>query len=82
MIDSLGVAQVLPEHVSDYLHNLPPRVCCSAPICKYRRCNGMRIFPSIAPATIDLLAQHGVRLTGIDSLFDPQESKTLDARSA
>jgi arylformamidase len=37
-------------------------------------------FPSIAPATIDLLAQHGVRLIGIDSpSFDPQESKTLDA---
>jgi len=79
VIHSLGVAQVLPEHVSDYLHNLPPRVLFRT----YLQAPQMQWdadFPSIAPATIDLLAQHGVRLIGIDSpSFDPQESKTLDA---
>jgi arylformamidase len=40
-------------------------------------------FPSIHPATIDLLAQHGVKLIGIDSpSLDPQESKTLDSHLA
>jgi arylformamidase len=37
-------------------------------------------FPSVAAATIELLAKHGVRLIGIDSpSLDPQESKNLDA---
>lgn len=37
-------------------------------------------FTAVAPATIELLARHGVRLIGIDTpSLDPQDSKTLDA---
>lgn len=37
-------------------------------------------FAAIAPATIELLARHGVRLIGTDTpSLDPQESKTMDA---
>jgi arylformamidase len=37
-------------------------------------------FCAVAPQTIDLLAEHGVRLIGIDTpSLDPQESKTMDA---
>jgi arylformamidase len=37
-------------------------------------------FCAVAPQTIDLLAEHGVRLIGIDTpSLDPQASKTMDA---
>ena len=37
-------------------------------------------FAAVAPATIELLARHGVTLIGIDTpSLDPQESKTMDA---
>ncbi len=37
-------------------------------------------FRAIAPATIDLLADHGVRLIGVDTAsLDPETSKTMDA---
>ncbi|WP_243737015.1 arylformamidase [Cupriavidus sp. L7L] len=37
-------------------------------------------FAAVAPATIDLLAESGVQLLGIDTpSLDPQESKTMDA---
>ncbi|UVO54667.1 arylformamidase [Sphingomonas sp. SUN039] len=40
-------------------------------------------FVTVAAATIDLLAAHGVVLIGIDSpSLDPQESKTMDAHLA
>ncbi|MFZ6656968.1 arylformamidase [Undibacterium sp. TJN19] len=79
VIHCLGVAQVMPEHVSAYLHQLPPRVLfrtyLSAPQAQWDS-----DFPSVAATTIALLAKHGVRLIGIDSpSLDPQESKTLDA---
>lgn len=37
-------------------------------------------FKAIAPETIDLLADHGVRLIGVDTAsLDPETSKTMDA---
>lgn len=37
-------------------------------------------FKAIAPATIDLLADHGVKLIGVDTAsLDPETSKTMDA---
>jgi arylformamidase len=40
-------------------------------------------FPAIAPEAIDLLAEHGVRLIGVDTpSLDPQSSKTMDAHHA
>jgi arylformamidase len=37
-------------------------------------------FTAVAPATIELLAQHGIALIGIDTpSLDPQDSKTMDA---
>lgn len=79
VIHCIGVAQVLPEHVQPFLAQIPQRVLFRTYI------NAPQLqwdsdFPSVASATIDLLAQHGVRLIGIDSpSLDPQESKTLDA---
>ncbi|MFZ6769950.1 arylformamidase [Undibacterium sp. Di26W] len=79
VIHCMGVAQVLPEHVQAFLAQLPQRVLLRT----YMQAPQMTWdsdFPSVASATIDLLAQHGVRLIGIDSpSLDPQESKTLDA---
>ena len=40
-------------------------------------------FCSVSHAAIDLLAQYGVKLVGIDTpSLDPQESKTMDAHHA
>jgi len=79
VIDCQGAAQVLPEHVQPYLSEIPARVlfrCYSqAPQSSWDS-----NFPSVAASTIALLAQHGVKLIGIDSpSLDPQDSKTLDA---
>ncbi|MFC4347860.1 arylformamidase [Kordiimonas lipolytica] len=40
-------------------------------------------FPAISPAAIDLLAERGCKLIGVDvPSLDPQDSKTLDAHFA
>ncbi|MBC3884452.1 arylformamidase [Undibacterium griseum] len=79
VIHCTGVSQVLPEHVQASLQSVPPRVLFRT----YQQAPQMAWdadFPSIASTTIELLAQHGVQLIGIDSpSLDPQESKTLDA---
>jgi arylformamidase len=37
-------------------------------------------FTAFAPATLELLAAHGVRLVGLDTpSLDPEQSKTLDS---
>jgi len=71
--------QSLPQSLS---RPLPPRVLLrtyqSAPQQAWDAA-----FTAVAPATIALLAQHGVRLIGIDTpSLDPQDSKTLDAHHA
>lgn len=80
VIDCVGAAPlVLPEHVQAALADIPPRVLlrtyASAPQDLWDSA-----FCAVAPETIDLLAEHGVRLIGIDTpSLDPQESKTMDA---
>jgi arylformamidase len=82
VIHCLGVAPlVLPEHIAPYLDtaSLPPRVLLRtyerAPVTEWDSA-----FCAVAPETIDLLAERGVSLIGIDTpSLDPQESKTMDA---
>lgn len=82
VIDCIGANPVLPAHVSAFLQDLPPRVLLRT----YRRAPlgaWDPAFASVAVGTLDLLAQHGVRLIGIDTpSLDPQESKTMDAHHA
>ena len=70
---------VMPEQVAPYLEQVPSRVLLRV----YRAAPFSRWdagFCAVAPATIDLLAAHGVRLVGIDTpSLDPQESKTMAA---
>lgn len=72
-------ALVEPTDVAAHLHQVPERVLLrtyrQAPVSHWDS-----DFTAVAPATIELLASHGVRLIGIDTpSLDPQESKTLDA---
>ncbi len=69
-------ALVEPAHVRRVVAGLPPRVllrtCESAPT------QWSPDFAAIAPATVALLAELGVRLVGIDTAsVDPAESKDL-----
>ena len=82
VIDCSGANPVLPAHIAACLQDLPPRVLLrtyqQAPVTEWDPG-----FASVAVATIDLLAQHGVRLIGIDTpSLDPQDSKTMDAHHA
>jgi len=80
VIDCIGAAPlVLPEHVKTALDGIPPRVLlrtyAHAPQDRWDSA-----FCAVSPETIELLAEHGVRLIGIDTpSLDPQESKTMDA---
>jgi arylformamidase len=87
VIHCLGAAPlVTPEHIAPYLDHrangagdLPPRVL----IRTYERAplaHWDSAFCAVAPATLDLLAERGVTLIGIDTpSLDPQDSKTMDA---
>jgi len=82
LIDCIGASSVEPQHVESALTDLPPRVLfrtyANAPQDRWDA-----KFASVAPATIALLARHGVVLIGIDTpSLDPQESKTMDAHRA
>ncbi len=80
VVHAIGVgALVQPAHLADHLTGVPPRVLLRT----YRRAP-QRVwdaeFTAFAPATIDLLHDHGVRLVGIDTpSIDPERSKTLDS---
>jgi len=71
--------RVEPQHVEPHLDAVPSRVL-------LRTCREAAVdrwdpdFSAVAPATIDLLHAHGVRLVGIDTpSLDPEQSKTLDS---
>lgn len=71
--------RVEPHHVEPHLSAVPPRVllrtCLHAAVDHWDSA-----FTAVAPATIDLLHSHGVRLIGIDTpSLDPEQSKTLDS---
>jgi arylformamidase len=77
-----GARVVEPRHVAHALPGLPPRVLLRT----YARTPKTQWDPgfcSVAPATIALLAEHGVMLIGIDTpSLDPQDSKSMDAHHA
>jgi arylformamidase len=79
VIHCIGAAPlVTPAHLAGALDALPPRVLLrtypQSPASWDSR------FCAVAPQTIDLLAERGARLIGIDTpSLDPQESKTMDA---
>jgi len=82
VIHCLGVRSVQPHHVEAQLAGAPPRVLLRT--YEHAPQHGWDpAFPAIAPATIALLAAHGVKLIGTDAAsLDPQDSKTLDAHHA
>lgn len=68
---------VEPHHIAARLQGTPPRVL----VRTYERSPATwdSAFAALAPATVDLLHEHGVRLIGIDTpSLDPERSKTLD----
>lgn len=80
VIHCIGAAPlVTPKHVRRHLTALPPRVLLRT----YERAPLERwdsAFCAVAPQTLDLLAEHGVKLIGIDTpSLDPQDSKTMQA---
>ncbi|HWW07486.1 arylformamidase [Collimonas sp.] len=81
-IGATATTPVTPQDIAHALANLPPRVLlrtyASAPQEQWDAG-----FAAVAPETIALLAQHGVRLIGIDTpSLDPQDSKTMLAHHA
>ena len=82
VIHCVGTLVVEPRHIEHALQDAPPRVLLrtylNAPQTEWDP-----DFASVAATTITLLAQHGVKLIGIDTpSLDPQDSKTLDAHHA
>ncbi|CAB3756037.1 arylformamidase [Paraburkholderia solisilvae] len=80
VVHCIGAAPlVTPDRLAAALDGIPPRVLLRT----YARAPARewdRAFCAVAPATIDLLAAHGVKLIGIDTpSLDPQDSKTMDA---
>ena len=83
VIHAIGCGPLVQlEHLAHAMKNLPPRVLVRV----YERMPQDRFddaLPAFAPETVRLLADHGVRLIGIDSAsIDPAESKTLDSHQA
>ncbi|AIY42930.1 Kynurenine formamidase [Collimonas arenae] len=82
VIHCIGASPVTPQDVRHALADLPPRVLLRT-YAKAPQENWDPAFAAIAPETIALLAQHGVRLIGIDTpSLDPQESKNMLAHHA
>lgn len=82
VIHCIGRQQVMPADLAPHLAHCPPRVLLrtyqTAPQTQWDN-----DFPSVHPSTINMLAQIGVRLIGIDSpSLDPQNSKTMDSHLA
>jgi arylformamidase len=82
VIACIGASVVEPHHFAGKLDKVPARVLLrtyqAAPQEAWDSA-----FCSISSAAINLLAQHGVQLIGIDTpSLDPQESKTMDAHYA
>ncbi len=79
VIHAIGVRPLVePQHVVERLRDTPPRVLLRT----YQRVpSGWDPdFAAVAPAAVELLHAHGVRLIGIDTpSLDPERSKTLDS---
>jgi arylformamidase len=80
VLHAIGVGPLVePRHIASALDGAPPRVL-------IRTAQRAAVdawdpgFTAIAPATVDRLHAHGVRLLGIDTpSLDPADSKTLDS---
>ena len=82
VIACIGAATVDLQHLAGKLDGVPPRVLLrtyqTAPQTQWDS-----EFASVTSAAIALLAEHGVKLVGIDTpSLDPQQSKTMDAHHA
>lgn len=69
---------VEPRHVAPFLAGSPPRVL----VRTYAKAptHWDSNFTAFAPATLEQLAAHGVKLVGLDTpSLDPEQSKTLDS---
>jgi len=79
VIDATGAAPLVQAaQISPHLRGAPPRILLRT----YARVPHAwdAAFTAVAPAAIDLLQEHGVRLVGIDTpSVDPEASKTLDS---
>ena len=79
VIAATGAAPLVQaEQIAPLLRGAPPRILLRT----YARVpDGWdATFTAVAPAAIDLLHEHGVRLVGIDTpSVDPEASKTLDS---
>jgi arylformamidase len=80
VIHAIGAAPLVePARIAARLAGTPPRVL----VRTYERAPVGRwdsAFAAVAPAAIDLLHAHGVRLIGIDTpSIDPEQSKSLDS---
>jgi arylformamidase len=69
----------MPEHVAAHLTDIPARILLrtyqNAPLDAWDDA-----FTAVAPETIELLAEKGVKLIGTDTpSLDPQDSKTMAA---
>jgi arylformamidase len=83
VVHAIGARPLVePAHVADALASGVERLL----IRTYARAPLQRWdpdFAAVAPATVELLARHGILLIGIDTpSLDPQESKTMDAHKA
>lgn len=82
VIHCIDAGVVEARHLAGKLQNVPPRVLLRT-YAKAPQQEWDAAFAAVAPDTIALLAQHGVRLVGIDTpSLDPQESKTMLAHHA
>ncbi|ALD89829.1 arylformamidase [Cupriavidus gilardii] len=84
VIHCIGAAPLVrPEQIAGALASAPARVPPRVLLRTYRSAPLAEWDPdfcAVAPETIALLAEHGVRLIGIDTpSLDPQPSKTMDA---
>ncbi len=80
VIHAIGLgALVQPDHIAHAMADLPPRVL----VRTYARMPQTAFdnhLPAFAPETVEMLADRGVVLIGIDSAsIDPASSKTLDS---
>lgn len=80
VIHCIGASpHVSVDHVSRQLDNVPPRVLLRT-YAQAPQQHWDSGFCAVAAATIDLLAQYGVQLIGIDTpSLDPETSRTMDA---
>lgn len=79
VIHALGARPLVrPHHVAERLDGVPPRVLLRTYVATPTGWDAD--FAAIAPATLELLHDRGVRLIGIDTpSLDPEQSKSLDA---